>query len=443
MMLFSAKAPFRAPRRSGSSECMGNVFLRFSVLHVLLWASAAMAQDQQKNSLVRIHGFLLGDLTVRTNDKRPAMSEAGKWMLREGRLRLDVSGASDSGKAYFQGKGDALYDSIGKKLRGDLREGYAGYSAGKLDVRGGRQIITWGVGDLLFINDVFPKDWESFFSGRPMEYLKLGIDGLDVRYSGTQLGVEFVAIPSFTPDKLPSAATFVLFNPFSSVPHQNEEKPADHAEIALRVHRKLREADVSLYAYRGHWRTPGIRPDNFVSPSSVTRFYPKLAVFGASAQKASLGGVISLEAGYYDSRQDRRGNDPTVPNSQWRVLTAYQRELSPDFTVAVQTYGEFMSKYAAYRNTHMHGSPAEDHVRGVASVRVTRFFGYQTWKLSLFAGYGITASDYLLQPEVSRKVSDRFSISIGGNALGGGNETAFFGQFKDNDNFFVRARYDF
>ena len=51
--------------------------------------------------------------------------------------------------------------------------------------------------------------------------------------------------------------------------------------------------------------------------------------------------------------------------------------------------------------------------------------------------------DYLLQAEVSRKVSDRFSISIGGNILGGGNETAFFGQFKDNDNFFVRARYDF
>jgi hypothetical protein len=44
-------------------------------------------------------------------------------------------------------------------------------------------IITWGVGDLLFINDVFPKDWESFFSGRPPEYLKLGVDGALVTYS--------------------------------------------------------------------------------------------------------------------------------------------------------------------------------------------------------------------------------------------------------------------
>ena len=40
------------------------------------------------------------------------------------------------------------------------------------DVSIGRQVQTWGTGDLLFLNDLFPKDFQSFFSGRDDEYLK-------------------------------------------------------------------------------------------------------------------------------------------------------------------------------------------------------------------------------------------------------------------------------
>ncbi len=36
----------------------------------------------------------------------------------------------------------------------------------------GRQVFTWGTGDYLFINDLFPKDYESFYIGRDDEYLK-------------------------------------------------------------------------------------------------------------------------------------------------------------------------------------------------------------------------------------------------------------------------------
>lgn len=33
-----------------------------------------------------------------------------------------------------------------------------------LDVKIGRMVSTWGTGDLVFINDMFPKDWQSFLS---------------------------------------------------------------------------------------------------------------------------------------------------------------------------------------------------------------------------------------------------------------------------------------
>ena len=41
-----------------------------------------------------------------------------------------------------------------------------------LDLKFGRQVFTWGTGDYVFVNDLFPKDYVSFYIGRDDEYLK-------------------------------------------------------------------------------------------------------------------------------------------------------------------------------------------------------------------------------------------------------------------------------
>jgi len=186
-----------------------------------------------------------------------------------------------------------------------------------------------------------------------------------------------------------------------------------------------------------------VRLDNPVSPTTATRFYPDLSVYGASAQRGLFGGVLSLETGYYDSRQDRRGNDPTIPNSQWRVLAGYQHELSQDFTAGVQVYGEHLQEYGAYRHALPAGFPPQDRWRAVVSIRLTKLLEYQTWTLSLFAAYSPTDKDYFLQPEISHKVTDNLGVALGANIFGGCCETTFFGQFEHSDNVFFRVRFDF
>ena len=63
------------------------------------------------------------------------------------------------------------------EIVGDLRQlRFTFRPGGSVDLRVGRQILTWGTGDLLFINDLFPKDWVSFFSGREEQYLKNPVD---------------------------------------------------------------------------------------------------------------------------------------------------------------------------------------------------------------------------------------------------------------------------
>jgi hypothetical protein len=274
----------------------------------------------------------------------------------------------------------------------------------------------------------------------------LGVDGVRVRYSTSSLSGELVALPLLTSDNLPSATRSFLFDPFASVLDQRQEKPSispANTQVALRLYSKSAGFDISAYAYRGHWRTPGVRLDSPASPSSVTRFYPGLSVYGASAQRALLSGVLSLEAGYYDSRGDRRGNNPLVPNSQLRLLGGYQRELAQDFTAGVQAYGELMRDYRAYRDSLPAGAPRHDRFRGVISTRLTRLLKYQTWTLSLFAAVSPTDKDYYLQPEVSHRVTDNLSGSLGANFFGGSSETTFFGQLQKSDNAFFRVRFDF
>ena len=418
---------------------------------MLLAVGAALplqaASAEESGCPIAVHGFLLGIAAGRTTGEQPPQEDGGDFVLGEERVRFDLSGATRSGAALVLAKFDIVHDAIGNQVDVDLREAYAGYTQGPLDVQLGRQVITWGAGDLFFINDVFPKDWDSFFSGRPMEYLKLGVDGLRARYSSDMVNGELVALPFFfTPDTLPSTKRFIFFDPFAGVPEQQEVQPASrlsNMEVALRLYRQVRDFDVSLHVYRGFWRDASARVDNPLSPIAVTRFFPPLSVYGASAQRSLFAGVLSLEGGYYDSRRDRSGDDPTIPNSQWRVLAGYQRELWHDFVAGVQGYGEIMADYRAYRRTLPPGMPRQDEVRGVGSMRLTQLLAYQTWRLSLFAAYSPTDADYFLQPEASYKLTDQLSLALGANLFGGQRQTTFFGQFGHDDNIFLRVRFDF
>lgn len=412
-----------------------------------LWATLFPVEAQtNKDSPLQFHGFLLGEATLRTTGQRPAGGIGGDFVLGETRMRINVTGATNSGAGFFQFKGDLFYDAVTNRFDVDIREGYAGYSAGPLDLRVGRQIITWGVGDLFFINDVFPKDWESFFSGRPMEYLKLGVDGVRLQYSPSAVSVDVVVVPFFTPDTFPSPRRFFVYDPFPRTLRSRKREPASTAgntEVAVRVSRQVAGFDLSLQAYRGFLRSPSAHLDDSEAPGLVTRFYPRLQVYGAYAQRSLGAGVLSLEAGYYDSREDPRGDNPEIPNSQWRTLAGYQYQPWKGSTLGVQFYSETMEDYGAYRSALPPGAPVQNRFWGVVSLRFTQFLRYQSWRLSVFAARSPTAKEYFLQPEIQRRINDRLSVTLGANVFGGKSETTFFGQFQKDDNVYLGLRFDF
>lgn len=408
-----------------------------------LFAQSTQSQSNQKFPF-RVHGFLLGNYTIRAEDADG--KEGGPFLWADERLRLEISNETPKGCLSFQLKGDLFHDAIANKPSGLVREAYLDCSRGRFDLRLGRQIITWGLGDLLFINDVFPKDWSAFFSGRPVEYLKVGVDAAKFDVTTPAVNVELVVIPVFKPDNLPSPQRFFFFDPLANVSNRSLHEPATtmgNAEYALRLYRRLAATDVSVYAYHGFWRDPSFHPNELPLPTRLQGFYPRLNAYGASAQRNVGAGLLSLEAGFYDSEDDRRGADPAIPNSQFRFLAGYQQQVASDFTVGAQYYTETMKNYASYKATLPSGFPLQDHLRHLFTVRLTRLFKYQTWKLSLFSFYSPSDQDALLIPEVWHAFNDHLSLTIGANIFEGRRSTTFFGQYHRDSNLYAAIQYSF
>ena len=422
--------------------------MRKTFVLLLLTASWLVTDARRGHSQenLEVHGFVLGHFVHFAPPPETCSAAERDSLFSEGRFRLDASAWWESIEAEVQIKGDLVADSVTNGFDVDLREAYVDYATSDFDLRIGRQIATWGVGDLLFINDVFPKDWVSFFVGRPMEYLKLGVDGVRTRYSSRAVNAELIVLTNFAPDDIPTAPLFCVCDGVAEVALRDEQLPASthqNAELALRLYRRVGSFDASAYFYRGFWRLPSFSADSFPSPTSQTAFYPRLSVYGVSAQGRALSGVLSLEAGHYYSRDDNDGNDPTIQNSQWRFLVGYQQQLWRDATVGIQFYGEVMEDYSNYLMTLPPSVPQQAEYRDILTLRIEQLLHHQQWRLSFFVFRGLTDDDYLIRLLVTHRVSDNLLLALGANLFGGEEDTTFLGRLDKNDNVYLSVRFDF
>jgi len=396
-----------------------------------------------------LHGFLQTNYSVRVADDNPKGAKQGNLILGEERIQLRGSLYPSKSKIGAFVKSDFYHDWAEEDWAFDFREGYIDFIDNKFGLRIGRQIYTWGVGDLLFINDVFPKDWEAFYSGRPLEYLKIGVDSAKVDIYSDIVSIEAIVIPNFQPDDLPSVGRFHFFDPYPNIQNREVEKPdsafekVGNMEYALRLYRYIGDFEFGAYFYKGFFRAPGMKADNFNSPSAISHFYPELAVYGLSLQRNALAGVVSAEYGYYDSLDDRGGKERGIENSQSRFLVGYQKAFPQDFTVGVQYYSELMYRYNQYKDNLPSAFAKKDQFHQYITLRLTKLLKYQTFKLSLFTFYSPDDEDFLIMPEVSCNFTDNLQAILGVNVFGGINDNTALGQHNKNDNVYVTLRCSF
>jgi hypothetical protein len=399
---------------------------------------------------LELHGFADYRYGARTQTD-PVEDDAS---LNELRIQFDSLYNHDLFTAQF--KADVVYDDVADNRDDidleigegwfDLRQANVLFAPlSSMDVKLGRQVLTWGTGDMVFINDLFPKDWQSFFLGRDDEYLKAPSDALLVSMFPGFASIDIAYTPRFDADRHITGERISYWNGQAVVGQDSvldTDQPDDwfeDDEIAARVYRNVGAYEVACYGYYGFWKSPG-----GMDPTTGKWLFPELDVYGASARGPILGGLGNMEIGYYDSVDDRDGDDPFVNNSEARVLVGYEREVRKDLTVAGQYYLEHMMDYDAYlRALGAAGMPsdtARDEGRHTLTLRITWLLMNQNLIVSCFTRYSPSDEDVYVKPSVTYKVSDHWMASIGGNMFAGDEEHTFLGQFEDNSNVYASLR---
>lgn len=315
-----------------------------------------------------------------------------------------------------------------------------------LDVKMGRQILTWGTGDQLFINDLFPKDWNSFFIGRDDEYLKAPSDAIKTSVFSEWANLDIVYTPRFDADRSIDGRRISYWNTMlgrragrdAPVHLDKPDDWFDDDEIAFRLSRNLGGYELALYAYDGFWKSPA-----GMNPVTLEAICPKLSVYGASVRGTVGRGIGHMELGYYDSREDRSGDDPFVRNSEFRFLAGYEQEIARDLTAGFQYYLEWMMDYDQYLDSLPPGAKTADEDRHVVTLRLTKLLMNQNLSLSLFTFYSPSDNDVFFRPKVHYKVDDHWSVEAGANVFIGEEDHSFFGQFQRNSNVYAGARCSF
>jgi len=416
------------------------------VMLVVTLSLPVMAQEDTANdfnsllSNLDIHGFY----EIRSGYRMRKDKYEKDMSIMEQRLQLDISSYLDW--ADFKVKGDIIGDIVEEQADFDLREAYIftrPYDF--MDLKVGRQILTWGTGDLVFINDLFPKDWQSFFIGRDTEYLKAPSDAVKISLFSDLANLDIVYTPQFDSDRFISGERLSYWN--SNLSRlagadaiQHTDKPNRwfrDDEIAVRVYKNINNYEYALYAYHGYWKSPGGQ-----NAAATKAIFPDLNVYGASVRGNVGKGIGNLEVGYYESDDDQSGKNGNINNSELRFLAGYTREIGKDFTAGLQYYVEHMLDYGRHKDSSPSGLN-RDRDRHLITVRLTKLLINQNLRCSLFIYFSPSDKDTYMRPNINYKVSDNLAVEAGANIFFGDYPGTFFDQFQNNTNIYTALRYSF
>ncbi|MFC6439196.1 hypothetical protein [Pseudobowmanella zhangzhouensis] len=335
-------------------------------------------------------------------------------------------------------KGDVGFDGVQQKWQTGWRELSAQTSLGQhLDLKLGRQVLTWGTGDYVFLNDLFPKDWLAFFASQDDEYLKAPADAVRLTAFHDWANLDIAWMPEFTPDNYINGEVFSFFSPWAGItiaPGFHAETPNDD-EWALRLYKTLNGTEWALYGYQGYEKSP-----KSLTVAGLPYFAP-LTAWGGSVRLPVGDGLFNFEFSRHRSTDDNDGHNPRISNSKDLVLIGYEWELVTRLTAGVQLYLEHTNNHGALLAASPFPQWESNHNRSVLTNRLTWRDSAELWTLSLFSFYSLSDKDFYLRPSASYRLNDQWRFSAGANLFGGDTQYDFFAQFKDNNNVWLRIRY--
>lgn len=328
----------------------------------------------------------------------------------------------------------------------DAQEGYVRYTADSFDLTVGRQIYRSSVADIVYnpSDNNYPMDFKDL-----LLIQKMGVFSSALRYSGEDISVTAIAIPWFTPSRLPgnnsrwqgdlgeAPTTFQGFDLGLGSRDLPNRDPGNAGAYELRLASStlLSGWDLGLYFHDGLDPTGVLRGEILAQQVVLHQSFPRFRESGASFSTTWRNMEFHGEAGYHDTVNNAMDDDyfEYVVGTN---LTYYSVPFTEETFIVMEYAGERVVEQKTAGSLYSGSGDYARPFQGGTWIASVNFKFDEDTNLKVSGLLNQRHADGLWRADLGHKFNDVLKVNIGFDVIYGDSDT-FFGRWRNNDRFFV------
>ena len=405
------------------------------LFHIVLIVTTLHCFGQEKDNF-KVRGFI--DTYHAFGIKEPM-----DFLTSRTRFRGEIQ--KIKGKSYFFTSFNATHNNILPDLtKIELREAYLEYTDNNWGFKAGRQIIIWGKADGLKITDIIsPMDLTEFLA-QDYDDIRMPVNAFAINIFNNNWDFEFVCVPVFESYKLPGKD-----NPwgidFSLINENIEMDAPETPELSLRnieyggkLSFYLSGIDFDFSALHTWNKSPVYSYYNdSIMNLHLKPEHHRLGFLGIGFSKSLGEFILRGESAFYIEKKF----SPVIEQLQTGLI----EKNSIIYLAGIDWYpgnewtitGQFSDEYIFNYSNSIENS---EHTY-ISTLGISKNICRSTLKLSTFAYVGINEGDFFDRTSIDYAISDNIHVSAGLDWFYG--ENGVFGQYKDNSELWLKAKFNF
>lgn len=386
------------------------------------------------SAAIEINGMIESDNAVRIKSDNEYMKLKNRFQLKVEHQISDMKVLVDM---------DVWNDAVKDSVSVDIDEIYIEKHFKIVDLKVGKQKITWGKTIGIILTDVLnPRNWTEFYS-MPYEDLKIAISAVKLNHHNKHFEVEGIFIPIFSANRFATSGDWAFYSPLPSAT-MNEpiypKKNIKNSEFGLKVSGYFDKSDYSLSYFNGWNKSPAMHFNSL--NNAVTPKHHRIQNIGFESETGFFNNIFRGEMLYVDT-EDKNGKDYTVDNSYFIHMTGLERTLRKNLTLDAQFIQKIIMKYNEYVDSVPTGFNKENKAQNTFTVEIRDLWVNQTVKPQIWIAYNEATKDYFVKFNIEHEIAEGVSYTVGVDTYGGKDKSSLYGQFDNNDQVYGKIKYSF
>lgn len=405
----------------------------FAVCFLLLAQYSSYAQIDVRGSVDTYHAM--------------RVKEPQDYLASRTKVRMEMDAENDDTNIFASF--NAIKNYVVPSQSGiELHEAYIQYAADSWDLRAGRQLIIWGKADGISITDVIsPMDYTEFLA-QDYDDIRMPVDAAKFRYLRDQMNVELIWIPIFQPAILPPADSPWAFGAelpegieILHEPSMVPEKKLKNSEFGGKISFYFPWGDLALSSFYTWNKVPVMNQtliqfeDVDGARLTIKPEHYRLTFAGFEFSIPYNAFVFRSESAFFKGQyfEPQELSDGLFEKNSINWLLGVDWYPGSEWTLSAQFADFFVLDYDQ--------KIADDEHEMLITLNISKNLFRNTLTLSTSGYIGLNESEIFNRSSVDYELSDGLHLEAGLDIFAG--DGGSFGQYKDNSEVWIKAKYSF